>query len=126
MNYFWRLEQYGDASAFVQDNGQELSYRQAAQDADQLAQQFGESKRLVFILCENDVESVIAYLACLRSGHVPLLLNADIEEELFTRLCICYRPHFIWRRVEIGGAAPTGNMHFRQRSIGTSRRFIRI
>lgn len=95
---FWGLEQYGEALAFVQDDGRKLSYRQAARDADILAGHFGEGKKLVFILCENDIESHIAYLACLRSGHVPLLLNAGIEAELLKQLCSCYKPHFIWRK----------------------------
>jgi len=100
INHFWELERHGDASAFAQDDGRQLSYLQAARDADLLCGHFGDGKKLVFILCENDIESNIAYLACLRSGHVPLLLNAGIESGLLEQLCLCYRPHFIWRKAE--------------------------
>lgn len=109
MNRFWDTAQYAPEVAFVQDDGRSLTYLQATRDADSLAQHLGATKRIVFILCGNDLESVVAYLACLRSGHVPLLLNAGIEEALLENLCHLYRPHFIWSKSRGLGCATYGS-----------------
>ena len=53
-------------------------------------------KQLVFILCRNNIPTVIAYLKCLQFKHVPLLLDANLHPELLTKLDETYRPNVVF------------------------------
>lgn len=53
------------------------------------------SRRLLFLLCENTPETLLNYLACLRCGAVPLLLDAHVPPELLSRLMERYHPSFL-------------------------------
>ncbi len=58
------------------------------------------NRTLVFILCENSIESIIGYLTCLRKGHIPLLIGSSINEELLLNLIKIYNPTFIWTNLD--------------------------
>jgi acyl-CoA synthetase (AMP-forming)/AMP-acid ligase II len=111
---FWNLERHGDAVAFVQEDGRAVTFAGAARDADAFSRAVGGSRRLLFLLCDNDLASVTSYLACLRSGHAALLLPAGMEAGMFQALCRQYRPDFVWRKPSdpagepAAGLEPTG------------------
>lgn len=94
---FWNLEQYGNASAVILQDLSAISYQELASKADAFAARLGHGKKLLFVLANNNLESLTAYLACLRSGHVPLLLAANIDPELLALLCGTYQPDFLWQ-----------------------------
>ena len=52
---------------------------------------------LIFILCRNSPGAVAGYLGAIEAGAVPLLLDADLEESRLERLCVIYRPMFVWK-----------------------------
>lgn len=47
------------------------------------------------LLCANRAGDIALYLACLRQGHVPLLLAADTPAEQLSALCQLYQPQWI-------------------------------
>lgn len=67
------LETNGDRVAIVDHDGTELSYAQLARRADLVAEEMGRGRRLVLLAAENELDSVVAYLAALRAGN-PLLV----------------------------------------------------
>lgn len=99
---FVNLERHSDNTAVIDAAGNSLSYRALAElvNAYQqrlllLALQQGDesSRLLVFILASSTLTSLIAYLACLRGGHVPLLLDAGIKPEALEGLIENYQPN---------------------------------
>lgn len=58
-------------------------------------------KSLFFILCKNNVQTVIAYLAVLQSKHAALLLAHDTPKEFLEQLMKCYKPDYIWSDIFI-------------------------
>lgn len=94
---FWDLEQFGDAPAVIRPDLSIVSYRTLAAEADRFAERLGNGKKLLFALVNNNQESLTAYLACLRSGHVPLLLASNIAPELLELLRNIYQPDFLWQ-----------------------------
>ena len=125
MSGFWKLEQHGDALAFVQDDGQSITYSQAAQDADRLASCLGAGRKLVFVLCDNDIESNIAYLACLRSNHVPLLLNAGIGDEAAQDAVQPLQASLHLAQGRCRGLCPTDGTGLKRRRMGMRFRCMR-
>lgn len=103
---FQDLERFGDNEAVRTPDGGHCGYADLARHADAFARALGPGKRLVFLLCGNNLASLAAYVGCLRSGHVPLLLQADIAGEQLASLVATYRPWAIWRP----GADPDGSI----------------
>lgn len=54
-----------------------------------------KSRKLLFLLCENTIGSVMTYLSCLRNKVVPLLLDAHMEKDMLKSLYDIYRPDYI-------------------------------
>ena len=51
---------------------------------------------LVFCLCENNLESLLGYIASVENKNVVLLLDAHIETHAFVHLYEIYRPQYVW------------------------------
>jgi acyl-CoA synthetase (AMP-forming)/AMP-acid ligase II len=53
------------------------------------------SRTMGFVLCDNRLADLALYLACLRRGHVPLLLAAQTPPEQLAALQARYQPQWI-------------------------------
>lgn len=94
---FWNLEKYGDHTAVIRPDHSTVTYRELAAASDAFAARLKGTRRLVFALVNNNLESLTAYLGCLRNGHVPLLLASNIAPDLLKLLIETYRPDYLWR-----------------------------
>ncbi len=87
----------------LQTNDGELTYQELNECIETFAslidQKTGNNK-IVFLLLNNDLDSVIAYLACLRKSIVPLLLPSDIDIKLLNKLEGIYKPFAIFNSTE--------------------------
>ena len=91
----WSFEQFSDLIALRDDCGNSLSYAQLKQEGDDLCRTV-DGRCLVFVLCRNELGSVLGYTAFVNGGIVPLLLNAGMESGLRDHLIRLYRPSFLW------------------------------
>ncbi|MDH4157926.1 MAG: AMP-binding protein [candidate division Zixibacteria bacterium] len=97
MKFFDALGAFGENIALIDRLGQHVTYRQLAADAGRFADAVGGgSRRLVLIMCANNVESLAGYLGTLRSGNTALLLAADTDRAFLDNLIELYRPDYIW------------------------------
>jgi len=88
------LEQFGDATALILNDGQHISYHTLAQLADHFAQNFVRydvwPHQICALQCRNNLTSVVAYLSCLRHQRPLLLLDPALPpaqlDELIKRL----------------------------------------
>lgn len=83
-------------TAVISDDGRVVSYAELKQMTDEWAAKV-PSRSLVFLLVGNNLDSLVAYVACLNHGIVPLMLDAKIDEQLLQRFIEVYYPDFIWR-----------------------------
>ena len=89
------MEKYSGSSLALISESERLSYEELMGLADSHAAHM-HSRALVFMKVANNVESVAFYAGCLRNHIVPLMLNADIADELWQLLFDEYRPEFVW------------------------------
>ena len=47
-------------------------------------------------MCRNEMGSIVGYIGFLNSKIVPLMLKADLEDELLHNLLETYKPSYIW------------------------------
>lgn len=93
MNFWDLLSTEGDRSC-LHCEGDEISYSELAKLADALFSQ--RARGLVFILCNRNVETIIGYLGGLRNDVVPLMLPADLSQEVLEEYLAVYQPRYIW------------------------------
>lgn len=95
----WNLEKYANNEAIICDDGNSLSYRELNDVSFSLYNNI-ERRCLVFILCNNDIGSLIGYVSFINHGIVPMLLNANIDNKSFSNLVDLYLPTYIWKKEE--------------------------
>ena len=88
-------------SAVITDGGRMVSYPELKRMTDEWAANV-PMRSLVFLLVGNNLDSLVAYVACLNHGIVPLMLDAHIDRQLLQRFKEIYRPDFIWQSGEDG------------------------
>lgn len=93
--FYEEQESYADHIMLRSDDGQSVKYRDLTQYADDILQIIPR-RSLVFLFTNNVIGSVMSYLACLRDGVVPVLLNGKIDVELVENLLSIYHPQFLW------------------------------
>ena len=106
-------------TAVLLDNGRFVSYSELKRLSEEWAANV-PSRSLVFLLVGNNLDSLVAYVACLNNGIVPLMLDAKIDSELLNRFTEIYSPDFIWRPVSSGyelkalNEGAVGNVHLHE------------
>lgn len=81
--------------AALSADGESITYGDMAIFSEKMEKLVPE-RSLVFSLCHNRIGSLIGYTAFLTARSVPLLLSADLDQELLVYLLDMYNPNFIW------------------------------
>lgn len=81
--------------AAVEDSGQALTYGQLGEFCREWKAVI-PSRTLIFILSENELGAMAAYMASLSERVVPLLLSGHTDKELLENLICLYEPQYIW------------------------------
>ena len=92
---FDHLKKFSKRTALISENLEKLSYSGLISRADKIASQVSK-KSLVFILCENNIDSIVAYVGFIRSGNTVCLFDQNINDELLKRIINLYQPSFIF------------------------------
>lgn len=82
--------------AAIQDNGAMITYGELTGFCREAIIGLPE-RALVFCLCKNNIGSVAGYASIMSANAVPLMLSADIDEELLQTLIDTYDPDYIWQ-----------------------------
>jgi len=104
-----RLREHGDAPAVV--GRVSLTYAQLADRIDAMAAELASPhRRLIVVEVANDLDSLIAYLGSLASGHVVLLASAG-DAAATERLIATYSPDVRLRRDGQLTVSPSDGSH---------------
>lgn len=95
MSYYDSFGKFGEKTAFLQDDGQALSYAELETFAKELGQAAG-GRCLVFSFCQNVIGSAAGYLAFLYNKIVPLMVDAKINDTLADNLIRVYSPKYLY------------------------------
>lgn len=96
-NGFWcTLHLHGQRPALIQADGALLSYADLLGLVDAAARPLPtDGKRLVLLGMRSDTASIVAYLACWRSGHAVMLVD-PAQQALIQALGQAYQPDIDW------------------------------
>ena len=90
----WDFDAHPDNTAFADEYGSSVTYRELKAEGDALAEKAGRC--LVFCLCTNTIGSAFGYASFLEHGIVPVMLNAQLERESVDNLLSIYSPSYLW------------------------------
>ena len=94
MAFYNNLLDFHDNVLFT-SNSNKFTYYEINNICDEMSI-YIKDKSLLFLLCSNCEEAITGYLACLKSGSVPLLINSSINESLLKNLINKYKPNYLW------------------------------
>lgn len=95
-NFFTDFEKFSKSIAFTTIDEQ-ISYKKLIEELNDFSKKI-EARKLAFIISENCIESIVGYLACLKSGVVPLMIGKSIDKDLFLELIKIYKPNYLWAK----------------------------
>ena len=92
---FWQFPpEFKQQTALIFDN-QALSYSQLQTLCSQAAEHLPEAGTLVFLRWQNNLQTVVTYLACLQQKVAVMLLDYHLPEAALDNLSRAYQPHSI-------------------------------
>ena len=95
----WNLDKFKNNIAVIEENGNKISYFEFNNYTKNLTSNISE-RCLVFNMCRNEIGSLVGYIGFLNAKIVPLMLKADLEDELLHNLLETYKPSYIWLPTE--------------------------
>ena len=95
MNRIWDLEQHKGKIALLDEYGNTMTYGALDFGAKKLASIIGH-RCLVFLLCNNEIGSILGYTAFINNGIVPAMVNAHLDKVLLDNLLDDYSPEYLW------------------------------
>lgn len=91
---FDNLSKFSNLIAFQTEN-KTISYREIL-DFSKKISKIIPNRSLVFILCENNEESLIGYVSFIINRAVPLLLESKLNLKGLNKLILNYKPEYLW------------------------------
>lgn len=93
---FLDLDKHDQAKTAIRDDsGYTLTYQEVC-DAVNEFETLNLPRCVIFCLCESCAGSLVGYLSFLNNGQVPLLLSANMDEDLRKNLEQAYLPSYYW------------------------------
>lgn len=92
---FFDQKNYSDKIALVDVDRTQYTYGSLCKTAKELYSCV-PSRSLMFIICDNDLESIIAYAGAIDFGVVPLMINHKVDGSLLEKLRDLYQPQFVF------------------------------
>ena len=86
---------YAERIAVITSEAMEYSYSELYRYSKKLAKQI-DSRSLVFCLCQNTIGSFVGYVSFISNNIVPVMLNSDLDQDLFNNLIKIYQPQYFW------------------------------
>jgi long-chain acyl-CoA synthetase len=97
----WNFNRFQNNIALIESNNTKFSYKELVTEIDGLQNQIREPRSLIFIMTQNNIESLVGYLFAIEFCHVPFLINAEIQQKLLEVLIKSYKPNYLFISEEI-------------------------
>ena len=104
--------------AAVQDDGSVITYGELTGFCRETIMDLPD-RSLIFCLCKNSIGSVAGYAAIMSAGCVPLMIDADVDDELLNELIDTYQPDYIWLPMDRTKKADAATATYKDTTIAT-------
>ena len=94
--FFENLKKFKNKKALILESGQTITYNQLDKEAKTLLKKLPDKKKLIFLLGENNFETIVGYLAFAKKGFSVAILDSKINDIFLNSLIKLYKPSFIF------------------------------
>ena len=89
------VEKFHSNAALIGSDASLVSYRQLLKLASNVARKL-PTRKLVFLVCSTDIDSIVAYTSLIMTNAVVVLLDVGITDQQLTALASRYEPEYIF------------------------------
>ena len=107
MNFFDDLEKYSHNTAIVSESSGQISYNALLDTAGKIGERI-EKRCLVFLVCKNNLESIVGYIGLMRAKAVTVLISDSNYKSFFANLLAKYKPEYIF----LPSTTPQSDLNF--------------
>jgi acyl-coenzyme A synthetase/AMP-(fatty) acid ligase len=93
---FKKLEGFKNKIALISENNQKLTYSELIQNVNNIIRYLEDKKKLIFLLGQNNFESIIGYLSFIKKGYTVVFLDFKINDYFLKKLISIYDPDYIF------------------------------
>ncbi|MDX4050854.1 AMP-binding protein [Aliarcobacter cryaerophilus] len=93
------LEKYSNNTCLV-TKSETLTYDDLLKESKKIESLLSENKNLILIKSKCNIETIVGYIASLRSNSTVIMLDSDLDEELTNNITTTYLPNFIWESID--------------------------
>ena len=95
-NFFKKLESFKKSTALILENNKFITYKKLLLSAKKISNKLDKEKKLIFLIGQNDFESITAYISFINKGHSVAFLDSKINDIFLKRLLLLYRPDYVF------------------------------
>ena len=97
INFFTeRFKKFKKNKALILENGRSVTYKNIITNSLKISRNLDTHKRLVFLLGQNNFETIIGYISFVNQGFAVALLDHRINDIFLKRLVSKYNPKYIF------------------------------
>ncbi len=97
INFFTeRFKKFKENKALILENGRSVTYKNIITNSLKISRNLDTHKRLVFLLGQNNFETIIGYISFVNQGFAVALLDHRINDIFLKRLVSKYNPKYIF------------------------------
>ena len=93
---FKNLKSFKNKTALISDDDKKLTYTNLIKNIENFLVNLENKKKLVFLIGQNNFETVIGYLSFIKKGYAVVFLDYKINEFFFKKLLLIYKPDYIF------------------------------
>ncbi len=94
--FFKKLEKFKKNKAIILENGKSVTYNELLLNSKIISKNLQNKKKLIFLLGQNNLETIIGYISFINKGYSVALLDFKINEIFLKRLISIYNPSYIF------------------------------
>ncbi len=95
-NFFKNKRNFRKRKAIIINKNKFFTYDQVFKQSKILGDKVSKEKKLIFILAENNIETIIGYISFINKGHVVALLDHRINKIFLKDLIKKYSPDYVY------------------------------
>ncbi len=94
--FFGILKKFKKKTALIIENGEQISYNQLLSYSTKLEKILTNNKNLVFLLGQNNLETITGYISFVNKGYAVFLIDYRINQVFLKKLINLYKPNLIF------------------------------
>jgi long-chain acyl-CoA synthetase len=94
--FFNELNKFKNKNALITEENKCITYKKLLIYSKAISKKTGNKRSLIFLLGQNNIETIAAYISFINSGHVLVLLDYRINNIFLNKLINLYKPSYIF------------------------------